>query len=137
MLQKALLKVRARLTVRVPAVPKQAVGIGALWIGLAGSNVANKVFKARYLVCPAHRRRPRLEHLDIMAGRWTVDAQVCCKAFLTTVRNRLASTKATRPWEKSRQAHPDKAKPSPKKPTRRQPRPQPLLPIPRRTRHTA
>ena len=96
MSEKTLLTIRAQLTVRVPAVPKRAVGIGALWIGVAGSNVAGKVSKVRYLVCPAHRRRPRLENLNITAGRWTVDAQVCCRAFLATVRKRLASTKANR-----------------------------------------
>jgi hypothetical protein len=91
--EKAPLKVRARLRVRVPAVPTQAAGIGALWVGLAGSSVSNKVSKVKYLVCPAHRRRPRLEHLDVIAGRWTVDTQVCCRAFLTMLRERLASTK--------------------------------------------
>jgi hypothetical protein len=90
--EKAPLKIRARLPVRVPAVPKQAAGIGALWVGVAGSSVSTKVSKLRSLVCPAHRRRPRLEHLDVIAGKWTVDAQVCCRAFLTTLRQRLAST---------------------------------------------
>ena len=93
MSEKVPLTIRARLRVRVPAVPKQAAGIGALWMGLAGSSVSNKVSKARYLVCPDHRRRPRLEHLDVIAGKWTVDTQVCCRAFLTTLRERLASTK--------------------------------------------
>jgi hypothetical protein len=91
--EKAPLTIRARLRVRVPAVPKQAAGIGALWVGLAGSSVSNKVAKARYFVCPVHRRRPRLEHLDVIAGKWTVDTQVCCRAFLTTLRDRLAGPK--------------------------------------------
>ncbi len=83
-------RIRRRLRVKLPVDPMQ-LGAGGLWVGLAGSRVAQEVAAAEQSVCHAHRDRPHLGELHLSQGSWWVDVETCCEDLMAHVEKKLGT----------------------------------------------